>query len=75
MPVNARIVERAREVAERFALRGEDAVHFASLLSAARGLGNDVEQVVLLTSDRELKAAAVSVGIPVIDPELATATG
>jgi hypothetical protein len=55
------LVRRAGDVAERFGLRGYDAVH----LAAAERLTDD--EVVLVAGDRELCEAAGSLGLAVSD--------
>ena len=66
--VDFKVVDRAKDVADRFALRGADAVHFASLLLLAEDAARLGREVVLLTSDRELLQTAMSVGIQAMDP-------
>ena len=63
----------AKEAAVRLALRGADAVHFAALLSLQMHVSGSGHHVVLVASDRELKDAAASSGIKVLDPEIESA--
>jgi hypothetical protein len=63
------VVERSLEIADAFALRGSDSVHLASALQPRSDLGIDAEEVTLFTSDQELKAAALTFGLAVVDPQ------
>ena len=63
-------LDAAKDVAAQFALRGADAVHFAALRSLDGRVSRYGHKVVLVASDRELKGAAESSGIKVLDPEL-----
>ena len=51
------------------ALRGADAVHLASALVLQRCFADAEDRLVFIASDRELKEAAQSSGLAVIDPE------
>jgi hypothetical protein len=51
------------------ALRGADAVHLASALVLQRRFAEAEDRLVFVASDRELKEAAHSSGLAVIDPE------
>ena len=51
------------------ALRGTDAVHLASALVLQRRFADAEDRLVFVASDRELKEAARSSGLAVIDPE------
>ncbi len=73
--LSGRMLEDAKFAAARFALRGADAVHFAALRRLVDSAAVSGDVVILVTSDRELKSAAVSVGIEVIDPEVESAIG
>jgi hypothetical protein len=44
-------------------------VHLASALQPRSDLGIDAEEVTLFTSDQELKAAALTFGLAVVDPQ------
>lgn len=55
------LVRRAGELAERHALRGSDAVH----LAAAERVADD--EMVLVAGDRELLAAAATLGLALAD--------
>ncbi len=60
-------VERAQTTAQSFALRGGDAIHLASAL-ILRELLAEKDEIVFVTSDKELKAAAIASGLAVLDP-------
>jgi len=63
------LVHRAKEVAKQQALRGADAIHLASaLLLESRFVETD-DRLIFVASDHELKKAALSSGLEVIDPE------
>ena len=62
-------VTQAREVAERQALRGADAIHLASALVLRSRFVEADDQLVFVVSDRQLKEAARSAGLIVSDPE------
>lgn len=64
---SAEIVAQAKDSAQRFALRGADAIHMASALVLQVELGED-EELVLVTSDQDLKTAARISGMQVLDP-------
>jgi hypothetical protein len=51
------------------ALRGADAVHLASVLLLRSRLTEEDDQLTLVASDRELKDAAQSSNLTIIDPE------
>jgi len=63
------IVERSLEIADAFALRGSDSVHLASALQLRGDLGIDSNEFTFVTSDQELKAAALTAGLAVVDPQ------
>jgi predicted nucleic acid-binding protein len=67
--LTAEVVNRAKDLARRQALRGADAVHLASaLLLQSRFVEKD-DRLVFVASDQELKGAAQSSGLEVVDPE------
>jgi predicted nucleic acid-binding protein len=67
--MTSEVVDTAKTVAKERALRGADAVHLASaLLLRSRLVGED-DQLMLVASDRELKDAAQSSNLAIIDPE------
>jgi len=68
--LTAEAVDTAREQARVRALRGADAIHLASALLLQRRFEDEEEQIVFVTSDRELKEAAQSVGFTVSDPNV-----
>lgn len=58
----------ATGVVRRYALRGADAVHLASVLLLRQHLTNRDDEVLLLASDEELKSATRASGLTVLDP-------
>ncbi len=66
--LTAEAVDRSKDLAVSFALRGADAVHLASAFLLQGHLFQD-DQLVLVTSDHELKVAAQLSGLVVLDPE------
>jgi len=69
IPITARLVQQAMELAERHALRGYDALQLAAALHAQRRLRRDREPTLTFVSaDANLNAAAASEGLPVDDP-------
>ena len=63
------VVARALELAGTCALRGADSVHLASALTLLDDHSLQAGSIVLVTSDLELKAAALKVGLAVLDPQ------
>lgn len=63
------VVERALAVTDASALRGSDSVHLASALQLKDELGLNTSDFAFITSDQELKAAALKAGLAVIDPQ------
>ena len=59
----------AKDLARDMALRGADAVHLASALVLRRRFADAEDRLIFAASDRELKEAAQSSGLAVIDPE------
>lgn len=66
--LTAETADLAKELARQLALRGADAVHLASALMLARRLAADEDQLVVITSDRELKGATQRSGLAVVNP-------
>jgi predicted nucleic acid-binding protein len=62
-------MDLAKDLARNMALRGADAVHLASALVLRRRFADAEDRLVFVASDRELKEAAHSSGLAVIDPE------
>ncbi|MBD3183485.1 PIN domain-containing protein [Candidatus Poribacteria bacterium] len=58
----------AANLAKQLALRGADAVHLGSCLLLQRRIPKDDHQVILITSDNEMKEAARISNLAVIDP-------
>lgn len=67
--LNAEAVDLAKVVARRLALRGADAIHLASALILQERFVDEDDRLVLVTSDRELKAAGEISGMVVMNPE------
>ena len=65
--LSAEVIEIAKKLSKELALRGADAIHLASALVAQRNLDED-DQIILITSDREMKNAGQLSGLTVIDP-------
>ncbi|MDN3515100.1 MAG: type II toxin-antitoxin system VapC family toxin [Candidatus Brocadia sp.] len=62
------IVHVAKELTKKLALRGSDSVHLSSVLLLQRHFSKKIEQLVMVTSDYELKSAAKTLRLDVIDP-------
>ena len=62
-------MDLAKDLARNMALRGADAVPLASALVLQRRFADAEDHLVFVASDRELKDAAQSSGLAVIDPE------
>jgi predicted nucleic acid-binding protein len=62
-------VDIAKELARDLALRGADAVHLASGSLLQRRFAEEDDRLILVTSDHELKEAAQSSGLAVMDPD------
>ena len=63
------VIEKSLEIADAFALRGSDSVHLALALQLRNDLGIDSNEFTFVTSDQELKAAAITAGLVVVDPQ------
>ncbi|MBM4041034.1 MAG: type II toxin-antitoxin system VapC family toxin [Planctomycetes bacterium] len=61
-------VEDAFRATRTHALRGADAVHLASALLVAANVSEPEDEMILVTSDRELRQAALASGLHVMDP-------
>ena len=66
--LTAEAVNRSKGLAVSLALRGADAVHLASAFLLQSHLSQG-DQLILIASDRELKVAAQSSSLTVLDPE------
>jgi hypothetical protein len=65
------VLQLTELIAERYALRGYDAVQLASALSTAQQRSAaELESLTFISADAELNAAAVSAGLPVDNPNL-----
>ena len=69
MDMTPTVVQRALAVTDTQSLRGADSVHLASALILKEELELDSEEFTFVTSDEELKAAALRVGLVVLDPQ------
>lgn len=67
--LTAEAVDIAKGLARELALRGADAVHLASALLLQRRFAEGDDQLILVTSDQELKEAAQSSGLVAVDPD------
>jgi hypothetical protein len=65
-------VERTLQLARIYALRGADCVHLASAVILKARLALEANEFALVTSDQELKAAALKAGLAVVDPNEGT---
>ncbi|MBI3695009.1 MAG: type II toxin-antitoxin system VapC family toxin [Acidobacteria bacterium] len=63
------VVETAIQLLEHSPLRGADATHLASSVELRNHLQPATEEFVFVASDRELKQAAHTASLKVIDPE------
>ena len=72
-PLTVELAERAVVLAQRYKLRGADAVHLAAALGLQNRLAAINETVVVVSSDRELLEAARDAGLKVENPALAAA--
>ena len=69
--ITARIVNRAMNLAERYGLRGFDAVQLAAALQVqVERIASGVPGVTFVSADQALNAAAVAEGLAVDDPNL-----
>jgi predicted nucleic acid-binding protein len=62
------VVTQATASAQSFSLRGADAIHLASVLFIQKQMDGTEDQLFLVTSDQELKTAALASRIIVLDP-------
>lgn len=67
--VTPSVVLRALDAAGAYGLRGADSLHLASALVLKEQLEPDSREFALVTSDRELEAAALKAGLVVVDPQ------
>ncbi len=58
----------AKELTIKYALRGADAVHLSSALMLQKRFREKEDRLIVVASDYELKEAAKSSGLEVIDP-------
>jgi predicted nucleic acid-binding protein len=63
------VVLRAFDATGAYGLRGADSLHLASALALKEQIEPDSREFALVTSDRELKAAALKAGLAVVDPQ------
>ncbi len=69
-PLDGETLNYSIEITRRTCLRPADSIQFASAILAGHGQG---EELVLVSSDRELLAAAAGAQVTTIDPEAADA--
>lgn len=67
--VTNEVVDSAKNLAKRLALHGADSIHLASALLLQRRFAEEDDQLLMVTLDRELKEAARSFDLVVIDPD------
>ena len=68
VPITTLLIADAMQLAERYSLRGYDAVQLAAALQVADECRAAGTPFVLISADRELNAAAVAEGLAVDDP-------
>ena len=66
--LTAEAVAQSLNVARTFALRGADCTHLASAVILKERLALQAGEFALVTSDQELKTAALKFGLNVLDP-------
>ena len=69
MEMTPAVVQRALDASDTYCLRGADSVHLASALILKEELEVDAQEFTFVTSDEELKAAALKAGLAVVDPQ------
>jgi predicted nucleic acid-binding protein len=69
IPLMTETTNLAKDLARNMALRGADAVHLPSALVLRRRFADAEDRLSFVASDRELKEAAQSSSLVVIDPE------
>lgn len=67
--LTAETMDVAKRVARDLALRGSDAMHLAAAMVLKRRLSEEDDQLILVTSDRELKESAQASDLATIDPD------
>lgn len=67
--VTPSVVLRAFGATGAYGLRGADSLHLASALALKEQIEPDSREFALVTSDQELKAAALTAGLAVVDPQ------
>jgi predicted nucleic acid-binding protein len=61
------VLDRAMDLALIYGLRGADAIHLASAVAYSTYM-SEQDDLVFVSSDRDLLAAATQAGFPVVDP-------
>jgi hypothetical protein len=69
MEMTPAVVQRALDAGDAYGLRGADSVHLASALILKEALDLDSQEFAFVTSDLELKTAALKAGLAVLDPQ------
>jgi hypothetical protein len=69
MELTSDVVERSLELARIYALLGADCVQLASAVILKEKLELESDEFTFITSDLELKAAALRSGLMVLDPQ------
>lgn len=67
--MNDETVSGAKELINKFALRGSDAVHLSSALLLQSRFAEKDDRLTVVVSDKELKEAARASRLDVVDPE------
>lgn len=62
------VLAQAKRSAQKFALRGADAIHLGSALMFQTSLIAEQDSFIFVTSDKELKKAAQEAGFETFDP-------
>ncbi len=69
LEINALLIERATDLAEKYALRGYDAVQLAAALTANEArIAVNALPLILVSADNDLNAAATAEGLAVENP-------
>jgi predicted nucleic acid-binding protein len=61
-------INDAKELTKRHALRGADAIHLSSAIILKKRFQDKDDRLIVVASDYELKEAAKSSGLEIIDP-------
>ncbi|KAM3090108.1 type II toxin-antitoxin system VapC family toxin [Phormidesmis sp. 146-35] len=67
--LTSNVVDQSKHLAEQLALRGADSIHLASALVLQNHLSS-TDQLIFIASDQELKTAAQTSGLVILDPAI-----